>query len=369
MLSPFDDHPVHQLAEPVTRLATSDRNAFERYRFFGFDAPGGVLFGVTLACYPNREIVDASLSVVIDGVQHSVHATARSTAGERPTAVGPFAVEVPEPLRTLVVRCTGPQADELGIDAALTFTAAAPPVEHRGQRERADDRVHTDRACFSQWGTWSGHLTVDDTRLEIDPRTHVAQRERSWGIEPVGEPVGGAPRLRLPQRAWIAAAAHFARTDLHTATVEDELGRARHADAQRVSADEVAPEPLRDHAWAIEWQPATRRPAAATLRATPWNGPPFEVALVPVAAMALRGLGSHSPDWGHGSFKAEAAVGRERWIVADLDPTDVHNLHWLQVCHAAGPDGDGVGLLEVLPLGPHRPSGLTGFTDGAGRSA
>ncbi len=31
MLSPLDDYPIHQIAEPVRRVGTSDRNFFDRY--------------------------------------------------------------------------------------------------------------------------------------------------------------------------------------------------------------------------------------------------------------------------------------------------------------------------------------------------
>jgi hypothetical protein len=363
VLSPFDDHPVHQIAEPVAHLATGDRNAFERYRFHGFAPADGLLFGATLALYPNRKIVDASLSVVVDGVQHSVHASARLEPGCRDLAVGPFTIGVLQPLQSLTVRCDGPQAHELGIDAALTFHADRRPVAHRRRTERTSDRMRADVASFTQWGSWDGHLQIDGTRIELDGHRPVGLRARSWGVEPVGEPAGGAPLLRLPQRFWVSSATRLGESDLHTEAIDDDQGRAVHADAQRIDAD-AEPEPLRDHAWTFAWEPGTRRPATATLIATPWNAPSFEVGLTPVASMALRGLGSQSPDWLHGSFKAEAAVGRERWVVADLDPSDVHNLHWLQLCHATTASSDGVALLEVLPLGPHGPSGLRDFVRG-----
>ena len=33
MLTRFDDYPIHQTPEPVAQVATSDRNAYDRYWF------------------------------------------------------------------------------------------------------------------------------------------------------------------------------------------------------------------------------------------------------------------------------------------------------------------------------------------------
>ena len=33
MLSPLDDYPIHQIAEPIRHVGTSDRNFYDRYYF------------------------------------------------------------------------------------------------------------------------------------------------------------------------------------------------------------------------------------------------------------------------------------------------------------------------------------------------
>lgn len=387
MLSPFDDHPIHQLAEPVTHLASADRNAFERYRFHGGRENGSLLFGATLALYPNREIIDASLSVVHDGIQHSIHASARLATGDRTLHVGPFSVEVNRPLQLLRLFVGGPLADELGIEATLTFVAVGLPLEAPRRTQRTGGPFDRDTKRFSQWGTWEGDVHIDGRRHAIHAASTIGARERSWGTAPVGEPVGGAPLLHLPQELAASAIVCIGEHIVDAEIVEDEHGRRRHGSGRRTAAppqdspppdpfalfaatdpagDGPAPagEPLRDVAFTFAWAPGTRRPAGARLEVAPWNEDPAEVELDPLVSMALRGLGYQSPDWVHGAFKAEAALGRESWRVNDLDPEDVHNLHWLSLCRARRGETQGIALLEVLPLGPHAPSGLTGFTDG-----
>jgi hypothetical protein len=88
-----------------------------------------------------------------------------------------------------------------------------------------------------------------------------------------------------------------------------------------------------------------------------------------VTDLALAGLGPVSASWPHGAWKDELAVGRDSWVLADLDPLDVHHLARWQLCRADTGDATGWGLVEHLAVGPHAPSGLTGFTDGAGSGA
>ena len=83
----------------------------------------------------------------------------------------------------------------------------------------------------------------------------------------------------------------------------------------------------------------------------------------------MRGLGYLNPEWGHGVWKGELAVGAESWAFADVDPLDPRNIHVQQVCAARMGDRRGVGVLEQLVLGPHVPSGFQSILDGATEGA
>ena len=74
MLSRFDDYPIHQTPEPISHPAATDRNVYDRYWFNGFADDGEFYFGIGLAVYPNRQIMDCGFSIVRGGEQHAFHA-------------------------------------------------------------------------------------------------------------------------------------------------------------------------------------------------------------------------------------------------------------------------------------------------------
>ena len=77
-----------------------------------------------------------------------------------------------------------------------------------------------------------------------------------------------------------------------------------------------------------------------------------------------RSLGTPS-DWAHGAWKGDLVVAGESWLTGDLDEMAYENLHVQQVMRARCGQAEGVGVLEQLCIGPHRPSGFTDFFDPA----
>ena len=101
MLSKFDDYPIHQTPQPIAQAASSDRNVYDRYWFNGYDKDGDFYFGIGLGTYPNRGIMDCGFSIVRNGEQHAFHASRRAPAEPSETQVGPFRIEVREPMRDI----------------------------------------------------------------------------------------------------------------------------------------------------------------------------------------------------------------------------------------------------------------------------
>jgi hypothetical protein len=79
----------------------------------------------------------------------------------------------------------------------------------------------------------------------------------------------------------------------------------------------------------------------------------------------MRGLGYFEPEWGHGMWKGELALGGDVWTLADLDPLEPRHLHVQQLCRARTEGRVGLGVLEQLVIGPHAPSGFRSIIDGA----
>ena len=120
-------------------------------------------------------------------------------------------------------------------------------------------------------------------------------------------------------------------------------------------------------AYDIRLAPGLRRSQGATLRLLhPGAGGEERIELEPLLTFRMRGLGYMHPEWGHGHWHGDLAVGSETHPVGDLDNTEPWNIHVQQVVRARWGDRTGLGVLEQLIVGPHAPTGLTGILDGAG---
>ncbi len=58
-LSPLDDYPVHQAAQVMRHVTTSDRNFYDRYYFNCHAGTDELMLIVGLGQYPNLGVTDA----------------------------------------------------------------------------------------------------------------------------------------------------------------------------------------------------------------------------------------------------------------------------------------------------------------------
>jgi len=374
VLTSFDDYPVHQTSVPLQRPASGDRNHYDRYFFNGYDRKGSLFFALAMGRYPNRSVVDASFSVVADGVQRSVHASGRAPLDPIDTSCGPIRVEVVEPLR--VLRLVVDDAEH-GIGCDLTWRARTVAVEEDHFHRTSGTRVVMDYTRLTQFGTWEGWARTGDRQVQISPDAFLGSRDRSWGIRGVGEPEGGAPGSSLPQFFWLWAPLNFEDGAAHFDVNEDARGDRWHETAIEVPllpADAPALDPgglphsprrMRSVDWHIDWEPGTRRSRRASLTFTPWDAEPSTIELEPLLTFQMLGIGYFHPEWGHGLWKGEDSTGTTELVLAELDPVALQNVHVQQLVRATWGERTGVGVLEQLALGEHAPSGLTGLVDGA----
>lgn len=368
MLHLLDDHPIHQTPEPLLHPGTGDRNHYDRFFFNGYTRDGSLFFAVAFGTYPNRGIRDAAFSVVRGGRQHALHAS-REAGGREPLVVGPLAVEIVEPMRTLRVRVA---PNESGLEADLRFHAGTAAVEEPRFVRREQGRLLMDLTRFTQFGGWDGWLAVAGERIDLSTDAVRGCRDRSWGVRPIGERAPG-PVAAAPQFFWLWAPLQFADCCTHFAVNEDATGARWHQngvvipllapDGDPVDARGV--ESLPDVRHRIEWQPGTRRAACARLTLATSLGEAREIVLEPMLTFQMLGLGYLHPDWSHGVWKGAEAVASESWDLADLAPLDPRHLHVQQLCRARMGAREGIGVLEQLVIGPHAPSGFESLLDGA----
>ena len=369
MLTPFDDYPIHQTALPVAHPATGDPNHYDRFWFNGYTED--FYFACGMAVYPNRGIIDAAFAVVHDGVQRSVFASGRIPEDRSETRVGPLTIDIVEPLRRTRVRV---DAADLGIAADLTFTARTVALEEPRQTITAGTRLLMDSTRLTQWGRWSGRLSAGGSEIPINDV--FGTKDRSWGMRPIGEPAPAAPEMTLPQIFFLWAPINWDDCCTHFLCFERGNGD-RFVGSQAVlqlvgdddptwGVDATAKniEHLAGTVANVRWAPGLRRSQGASLKLLRHNGAEELIELEPLLTFRMRGIGYTHPEWGHGRWKGEHAVGSEEHKVEELDNLEPWNIHIQQVMRARWGDRVGLGVLEQLAFGEHVPSGLTGFLDG-----
>ena len=359
MITPFDDYPFHQTSQPFAVTASGDLNHYDRYFFNGYAEDASLYFGVALGVYPNREVVDGAFSVVRDGEQVSVHASARCPLDRTRTSVGPLRVEVVEPMRVLRVVLDAPQH---GLAADLVFRARTAPIQEPPFLVRDNTRTVLDSTRLTQFGTWEGFVTVDEHRIDVVDL--LGSRDRSWGIRPVGERTHRAPGAP-PQFYWLWAPINFGDVCTHFDVNEYADGTRWHEAGFLVPVGTGSASVATAVNYRIEWTPGTRRARSFALDLEMPGGEQHTVSLEPLLDFQMLGLGYLHPDWGHGQWKGEAAEASERLALPVATPLEPQHLHIQSLCRATFGDRSGIGILEQLVIGPHQPSGFTGLFDGA----
>lgn len=360
MLTSWDDFPVHQTSAPVAHPVSGDPAFYERYYALVFDRDATTHAGFGLSLHPNRRVVDAAFSIARNGRQEALFAAGPLPADRGEIAVGPFRVEIVEPMRSL--RIVVDEVDGLGCE--LSFTAASPAIEENRLLRTSGARTVSDRTRFVQFGSWTGNLTFDGTLTECHSWPGV--RDRSWGIRQQGT---AAEADRVPGSIYaIWSVLHFADRFVQVTVHEDEQGRAHVRSC--VEFPQLAPEgpPVVDVSTVrrtdsvicdIDYLPGTRRPAAARLDVGPRGGLDLDLKIEPRGTFQMKGLGYYHPVHAHGAPAEELRVHRESWTIADLDPLRPENVHAQQLAVVRRDDGvRGIGIFEHVAIGPHHPSDL-----------
>ncbi|HET6537501.1 MAG TPA: hypothetical protein VFG34_05225 [Sphingopyxis sp.] len=362
MLTKGDDFPLHQSSEPIAYAGT-DRNFYDRYFFNGYSADGSIFFAAAMGFYPQLGIVDASFSVVIEGVQHNLRASRRS-AGERlDLSVGPIAISVDIPLQQLSLKIA---SNDGPLAAELQFTGRHFPIAEPRFIRRNGTRLFMDYSRLTQNGHWQGWLSVAGKRVDVTSKW-AGTRDRSWGIRPVGasEPQP-PPEGNFNQFFWAWTPCNFDKASLFFHSNDD--GEGAPWNRRAVLVQDGGSELHFDAAdFQITWQPDSRRVAAMTVEI----GGGHRLTLKPDGALfAMSGLGYTHPEWGHGlDHGPELSVAHDQLTDAERSWSNPLAMHIQQLVHATwtGPNGqfEGRGIAEQLFVGPHAPTGLTGLLDPA----
>lgn len=372
MLSKLDDYPVHQNPLPLIHPSSSNRNVYDRYWFNGYQDDGEFYFGIGAALYPNLGIMDCGFSIVRDGEQHSFHASRRAPVEPTDLQVGPFQIDIIEPMKSLRIVIDD---NDTGISGELLWIPRTASIQE-GRQTTGNGKNLMDATRFNQFGFWQGEIRYDGKSVTIDPARVYGTKDRSWGIRPVGDPdPGGAPPLQPAAINFLWAPLHWKDRCTHMGSFENQYGEMWHWDGMicptYASPDDLpgVEDPdvsiLSSIEYHLDFVSGTRRASGAELALTERDGSRHEITLEPLLCFRMKGIGYSHPEWGHGRWKGELAIGGESWKNADVDNLDLPNQHIQQVVRARSGDEEGIGVLEQIHLGPHPRYGFKEFLDPA----
>ena len=364
MLTKADDFPVHQLPEPIATSGT-DRNFYDRYFFNGYSPDGSVFFAVALGVYPHLNVMDASFSVIADGIQHNLRASRILNSERLDTTVGPIKVEVIEPLRTLKVSVG---ENPHGIRAEIFFKARAKPVEEPRFTYRHGPRTFMDYTRLTQNGAYEGTIDVQGKRtcFRLPRSSAPATAPGACGRSASSDPQPTLP-IRPPQFYWLWSPLNFADRFMLYHNNADGYGRPWNTASVIGSLGDA--EPVHMASCKARDRLQVRHPPCEALRHRHGRsgGPRLAGHAVPQYNFYMSGIGYTHPEWGHGHYKGENALGYDTYDIATVN--EKVPLYWhvqaFSTVQLTGPDVDskGTGVLEQLVIGAHEPSGFTGLMD------
>jgi hypothetical protein len=373
MLNKLDDFPVHQTPEPIAHPATSDRNAYDRTWFNGYAEDGSYYFGIGMAVYPHRGILDCAFSVVKrNGLQYCFFASRRAPAERTEMQVGPLRLEVVEPMRrTRVVL----DQNDSGITCDLTFSARTASIEEKRQTLWSGARRIMDATRFDQFGRWSGTVKSPDGEIAVSDKLCRGTKDRSWGVRTVGErEVGGSPTMPggvfflWAPLAWddhITHAIFFDGTRGEALIREGIVAPLYASEVEVPGVEDGRDQRMATARHRVEYVPGTRLAKSAQIDLVDLDGATRIIALEPILKFQMKGLGYGHPTWGQGMWKGELATGSESFDPRELNPLAPENIHVQQVVRATDGKRSGIGVLEQICIGPYAPSGFKDFLDGA----
>jgi len=361
MLTKGDDYPIHQRPIPVLYTDT-DRNFYDRYWFNGYSIKNDQYFSMGLAEYPNVDIMDASFCVIKDGIQHNLRASRHMGMERLDTKVGPIAVEVLEPLKSLRVVI---DENEHGISADLIFTYRAIALEEPRNTYYIGSRMFNDYTRLTQNGTWQGWINVKGDRIEVAPDSWFGTRDRSWGIRPVGaRDTQPSVYNREPQFYWLWAPINFDDCVVLAHINTDAEGVAWNKNGIIVPlGDEGVPEEMEKVSIDIDFKPGTRHAKSATINMITKDEKDIRIEVEPRFQIYMSGIGYGHPEWGHGYNKGKLAVGYDTIDLSNVNETSFLYIHIQAVSRFTMGDKIGWGVMEQFILGRHLPSGFKDFAD------
>lgn len=359
MLTPPDERFTHQAAFPHAVVDSSDPAWRERYWISFQDvASGATVLSCGIGQYPNQDTQEAFVCLTHEGKQRNLRLARRLSPASHLMQVGPFAVDIIEPYRTLRFTLDD---NPSGVAFDLEWTGAFDPFLEDRHFETSGPRVTHDLVRYIQVGRARGRLSLPEQELAVEPATWWSERDHSWGVRPLPRREGDPPSERPAWRFLLFLPLQFETFGLHLYLFEDGQGHPTHRSFGRMGGSGDAPQVrLRSLSHDLQSAPGAPTPTleGGDLNLAFADGTDLKVELTAREGRAhLRGGGYGGVNgWFQGRWKGEDSVEHEVWDLSDKEMVGswgAYSSDHLVSATAAGEVGHGVAEYMVLP-GHHR---------------
>lgn len=323
-LSSYDEYFTHQIPLPHTVVGSSDPAWRERYWINIQDiASADVMMVCGIGQYPNQNTQEAFVSVVVGDTQRNIRLSRSLLPQIDATGVGPFSVQVVEPLRTLRLLL---DENPSGISFDIKWDATIMAGLEERHFEVQHGRVTHDLMRYQQVGRATGRLDTPDGSFAVEPSAWWGERDHSWGIRPIPNRGQGAPpSVPATWKFLMFAPLQFETFGIYLYTYEVAPGQPVHISG-RIAPSIESGQSLEERIVAVDhdlvWD--TDAPVltleSGTLRLTTSRGREVEVDIqARPARVYLRGGGYGGwNDWFQGHWKGDDAFEHDQWNLKDV---------------------------------------------------
>lgn len=356
--------------DPVDDLHADHPCRYDRHWFGGQSADGELWFAAALGRYPHageNGVIDGAFMVATADAQTGCIAS-RPWAADGAMALPGFRLQsrpAPAPGRGTQFRLCADDGQG-GLAADLVFDGRIDPVAEPRYTFAIGGHAVMDLRRFTQGGRWSGWIRAQGREwiLAAAPGT----RDRSWGQRPIGRRPPAPPDTPPFPWFWLWMPLEFPGHTLlfHTNDYPDGTAWNRHA---LLVPHAGRPQTIAKPRYTLRYHPGTRWIAAVELSGELPDGHLVATAETRFAACS-RLAGYNHPTHAHGTAHGKALRHQETLDVAAFQPGSGADVHVQSPCTAtlhlpSGGSHAGCGLVEQMIIGPHAPSGFTGFADRA----
>jgi hypothetical protein len=310
--------------------------------------------------------MDGAFSVIVDGVQRNLHVSRWLNMERMDLNVGPLSIDVVEPLKVLRVKVA---ENEHGISADLTFTGRTAAIKEPQFTRRIGPRAFMQYTRLTQNGNWEGWIEVKGKRVEVTKDQYLGTRDRSWGVRPVGsnDPQPHAPAVPI-QYYWLWAPLNFDDRITLYHTNEDSEGEPWNEAGVMCLTEGSEPEHIKNARSEVKIKSGSRHVESFAIFFDHKSGGQTTIKVTPRFNFSMTGIGYGNTTFGHGVNKGDLAIGYDEHVLAEVTSCAPPHLHIQAFAEAEMtlPNGEkrmGVGILEQLIIGPHKPLGFKEILD------